>query len=540
MYLTLMVKGLLRHRRSGRRLFVLFALCSAAVLFFLTFRDSFTARYRQLAIDTSTAHLQIMPSDSPKLSPDGACTDHREAVVLLDYTQDLERFLRSLPAVESVMLALESKAAIYTAEGEPTGFTPAVIGVDTLTFARTLPGVRVTEGEQALAWTPSMRDIPVFRSALEESEIVWDNDRFVRDNFRLQSRDWESFKLAVARDMPGLFADARGPLQDRRFLASMNQALDRADLPALLPSSVRETYDYRVDDAVAALEQASADPPPHGDGERRLKVLRKRLLQSVYPQAITPVRDAIELNAPYTLAIPSARSATLGRPVVFPIKMTAYVQSVPFFPGRYYVDGRALRARLGVSERQGTNLYVRLASEADVPAVKEAVAGWIAARHLPYVVKDHQELGKIFASTTMALGAITSVLIVLFVATVTIFVVNTALLAVVKRRREIGTWIALGLSPAQNVVILCGEILVLVLVSWAIGSIIGTGVILLFHRTGMPGVVFMPGSRLFLDFRPVHLAVSFAVLFFASGVASLVPLLRLVRVKPVELLKEAA
>jgi len=50
----------------------------------------------------------------------------------------------------------------------------------------------------------------------------------------------------------------------------------------------------------------------------------------------------------------------------------------------------------------------------------------------------------------------------------------------------------------------------------------------------------MPGGRLILDFRPVHLAISFVVVVLTSGLASSIPLVRLARIKPVDLLKEAA
>ena len=123
-----------------------------------------------------------------------------------------------------------------------------------------------------------------------------------------------------------------------------------------------------------------------------------------------------------------------------------------------------------------------------------------------FLVRDFTELGQLFLSTAAGFRVVTLILIVLFMATVMIFLVNTVLLALVKRRREIGTAIAIGLSPAANVWILLGEMLVLVCVSWTLGSVLGIGIILVLHRAGIPGIIFMPEGRLLLDFSPSQLA----------------------------------
>ena len=320
MYLKLMVRGLLRHRHSGKRLFFLLALCSTAVLFCLAFRDSFVTRFTQLAIDTTTAHLQILPPDSPKVH-EMAFADQREGLSLLEYSRDLEHFLKSLPSVAQVIPAVETTAAVFTIEGEQTSFAPALIGVEPREFRQTLPGVTILEGARDLAWRNGMTDVPVFRPPLEFWEIIEGNDRFTRKSFRLMGSAWEDFKSRVARDMPTLFPALPQPISDQAFLAAMNASLDRTDLPRLIPT--REGYDYRVDDALASLAAASKGMeegmPVSPRVSFQLRVLKKRLLQAVYPEAITPVRDTINLNISYTMAVPPARgNDPLARPRSFP------------------------------------------------------------------------------------------------------------------------------------------------------------------------------------------------------------------------------
>ncbi len=548
MYLKLIVKGLKRHRQSGKRLFVLLAACSAAVLFCLAVRDSFTARFKRLAIDTATAHLQILPPQSPKVL-ETVLADQREGLALLDYSPELKKFLGSLPEVSSSMLAVETEAAVYSIEGEPMGFTPTLTGVDTGGLAATLPGVKVLEGGTDLAFKAGTRDVPVFRPPLQYWEIVKDNDRFARTNFRYEGADWEEFKNGVSRDIPALFAGAKrgadGGTSDGDFLARMNAALERADLPSLLPAKTRERYDYAVDDALAALDSVSGKAGGEGHVSARtaaqLRVLRKRLLQAVYPDAITPVRDTIDLNVPYTMAVPAARGDDpMARPLILPIAIAAYVQNVPLFFYNYYVDVRVLQRGLGLKENEGTGIFVRLKSDGDAPAVKKRIQDWLDAGGKGYAVRDYGELGRLFYSVSTGFRVVTTILIVMIAATVAIFIANSVLVSLMKRRREIGTTIAIGLSPEAAAGIISGETLVMVLLAWVAGSILGTGLILFLHGAGIPGVPFMPDGRLFLDFRPRHLAVCLAILMAASGLSSLAPLRRLKRTTPIELLKEAA
>jgi ABC-type lipoprotein release transport system permease subunit len=543
MYLKLMVRGLRRHRAAGLRLFVLLGVCSAAVLLCLSFRDSFVSRFRQLGIDTATAHLQILPADSPKVQ-DMAFADQREGLSLLTFSPELEQFLARLPGVEHVMLAIETRAAIFTTEGEQTIFAPSLMGVDPRDLTLTLPGVTVLEGAPDLAWRPGMPDVPVFRPPLEFWEIIKDNDRFTRKNFRFHGDAWESFKARVEADMPSLFQPAPRGKDDEAFLAAMNHALDRADLPALLPAWTGERYDYRIDDAQAALlaaesARAAASGSPSREASSTVRVLRKRLLQAVYPDAITPVRDTINLDVSYTMAVPAARGDDpLAKPAVLPVAITAYVQRLPMFYYTYYIDARPLREQLGLGSREGTSIYIRMGSLAAVPAAKQEIARWLSAHQQGCVVRDYTDIGKLFLGVASGFQILTLVLIAIFMASVTIFIVNTVLLSLIKRRREIGTAIAIGLAPEANVLILFGEMLVLVLVSWAIGTAVGVGLVLLLHVCGLPGIIFMPEGRLFLDLSARHVAVSLGVFLCASTAASLLPLVRLARVAPLELLKE--
>ena len=78
MYMKMMLRSLLRHQKRGRRLFILMALCSAALIFLLTFRNDFSRQNRDQFISLQTGHLQVLPSGSPLLSegpPPGSIRD---------------------------------------------------------------------------------------------------------------------------------------------------------------------------------------------------------------------------------------------------------------------------------------------------------------------------------------------------------------------------------------------------------------------------------------------------------------------------------
>ena len=65
MYKTLIFRSLSRHKKKGRRLFVLMALCSASIILLLSFKEDFKRQSEEQLVQLRYGHLEIVPPDSP-------------------------------------------------------------------------------------------------------------------------------------------------------------------------------------------------------------------------------------------------------------------------------------------------------------------------------------------------------------------------------------------------------------------------------------------------------------------------------------------
>jgi ABC-type lipoprotein release transport system permease subunit len=545
MYVKLMLRGLLRHKKSGRRMILLLALCSTAIMFTLAFRDSFARQYRQLGIDAVTAHLQVVPADSPKNQSD-SFNDHRQGLSLFAYGKDFRDFLGGVDGVEAAMPVIETGGTLFDLDGENTGYGFMLMGVEPEMLVRVLPAVRVREGKDSLAWADPGSEVPLFRPVPDvlTGEDTGNNDRFERASFRPEGDAWEAWKREVASRWPALFAPGaadgfKGAAGDAAFLEAMNRALERPDLLTAAPALAGAGYDWKVDDAAAALEAAEKMTPDSERIKHRQRVLRKKWFQAQMPREIRPIWDIVTLDTSYTMAVPPARGDDLlAMPAVVPVKTTAFVESMPLYFFTFYVDSKVMREYLAVAPGECTSLLIRLKDGTDPALVKSRIEAWIKEKGYTYKVKDAETLGQIFLSTAVAFDVIAWIIVALFVATVVVFIANAVSLALIKRRREIGTAIALGLSPGQNALVMFGEMAVLVCVAWAGGALLGTGVELLLAQIGLPGMIFFPGGVLRFIYTPLHALATLGIMLPVTLASTAFALRKALRLRAVDLLKE--
>jgi ABC-type lipoprotein release transport system permease subunit len=225
--------------------------------------------------------------------------------------------------------------------------------------------------------------------------------------------------------------------------------------------------------------------------------------------------------------------------VVVPVTFKGIVQVMPLYGMESFIDIDAMREYFELGPEDLTEVMIRVDSLDAVPAVKAEIQGYLAGRGLDYAVLDYVEMGAGFMPTAVGFKIGLGVLIGLFVFAIVIFVVNMIMLAIIKRRREIGTAITLGMDRWEYVVVFLGEVFVIVTVSWIAGSILGGALVLLLSAVGMPGVMFFIDGLLYFDFSWTHLLLAYAVVLPAALVAALIPLLSIFRLRPVEVLREA-
>ncbi len=535
MYIKLILRGLLRHRQRGRRLFILMALCSAALIFLFTFRADFTVQYRDQIIGLETTHLKILPADSPLLS-NSDFFGETEEVPLLRLKPEIDQWIRSLPEVRSASPLITRFGYTFNLDSNQESWV-SLIAVRADRFKELFPLATVIEGERELGWEPSMSEVPVLKARLqtEFGDRNPDTTTFERrEIITNKDKPLENFITAISADFPEIFTgfpysgDAK-----EGFFTDWAKSLTDAELYTKLPPSFQEDYNWRLDDAIYAITE-NTDP-------RKITFLNKRLFQALYPDDIYELWEPIIAGKQVTIQVaPFTSSGPITMPVAIPARYAGMCEIIPLYTPNSYIDIDAFRYFLGLEADTATAYAIRLKDIADTDRVRALIEEKLKAEGLDAVVTDWSFLGKMPLTTGTAFSVVISILVVIFVVIVLIFTINLVLLSLIQRRREIGTSLAMGLEARDTIIIMTGEVGLIVAVSCAAGSLLALFLVLLAQRFGIPGMIFFPGSLLHLSLQAAPFIHTALLLIPLSMLIALIPLFALRKAMPVDLFREAS
>jgi ABC-type lipoprotein release transport system permease subunit len=176
-----------------------------------------------------------------------------------------------------------------------------------------------------------------------------------------------------------------------------------------------------------------------------------------------------------------------------------------------------------------------------VPKMMKAVKPHISDKLLLRSWGDVNPMAKQFVSLQDAMFLIIAFIIFGVAA---LGILNTMLMSVFERTKELGVLIALGLKPRQIVQLIMAETFFLTLISVFIGFILGTVVDwwLVTYGIDMGSAVDFSGMRMEPVIkgvvRPAGVIVTVVILFFVSFFASLWPAIRAARLQPVAAMRE--
>lgn len=533
MYLKLMVRGLQRHRKKGRRLFVLMALCSATLIFLLTFRNDFRRQNTEQFIGLQTGHIQIVPHDSPLLAQSFTMTE-REDVPLLGLGDDFDEWLHGLPEIEEAAPVITRYGIAYNLDSERESWV-SLIAVDAKRRDRLFPVASVTSGDGNIEWSKGMEDVPILRSRLQNEwgEKNSDPSRFVKSELNLSDDGLPSFMARVSSDFPQYFAS--GPYADAgdldRFLGDMNKAIADGAMHDRLPAKFLEEYDWKIDDAVTAARE-NADPSMTG-------FLNKRIFKALYFEDIAYLPEPIVPGKRVSLQLsPFKTTGATELPTVIPAVYSGMCEINPLYVPNSFVDIGAFRTFMDLGENDATAWVVRLKDIRDTASVKEKIEAHLAETGSDAKVIDYNFLGEIYLTTGVAFSLIIGILVAIFVVILLIFTINLVLMSMIQRRKEIGTGLALGLDNMQTIVVMTGEVAVIVAVSCAGGSALGFLMVLAAMHFGIPGMIFFAGAKLYPTLQAMPFILTWAIILPSSIIVSFIPLLRMRGLMPVDLFRE--
>lgn len=533
MYVKLMIRGLLRHQKRGRRLFILMALCSAALVFLFTFQKDIEIQNRDQFIGLLTGHLQVLPAGSPLLAENSFIVQ-KEEVPLLRLGKELESWILSLPQVEAGAPAIYRYGMTYNLDSEEESWV-SLLAVPADSLTKIFPLAAVTEGRLDLSWQQGQEDVPMLHARLqtEFGQKNPDTTEFKAIELKVNDDELPSFMAKLASDFPGIFVSVpyKGKADLTRFLEEWKQALENPMFGKNIPESFLAEYDWRLDDALAAAET--------NENPAMVTFLNKRIFKALYPEDIVDLREPIIAGKRVTLQVaPFKTTGALSMPIAIPVRYTGMCEFVPLYMPNSLINLDAFRYFTGLDSDASTSFIIRLKDIKDTKIVKTLIENKLRDMGSDAQVADYLTLGKIELTTGTAFTAIITILIVIFALILLMFTVNLVLLSMIQRRKEIGTGLALGLENMQTIIIMTGEIGVIVAISCTAGCIIGLAAVIAAMHFGIPGMVFFVGGRLHLTLRAFPFIATYLILIPSSLLVAFIPLLKLRKALPVDLFRE--
>lgn len=530
LYLKLILRGITRHKKRGIKFFILLAVCFMMAILSLSFQDSFYEEYVQLGIDARNAHINIYSPDSVWLK-DSFTSIQKEGLTLLTIDDEFNQYVNTLPEVELGTPIIETGGIFYTLEGKiQSGGT--VTGVRGRDFNKIFPGIVTIEGRGDLIPAPGSTSVPFLRWALQRNEIIQNLDQFTQDDFKVAGQEFENFKEQVVRDFPEIFQNQgySGESGTEAFLQALNQGLSKPQLYLEIPQQYTEGNQFHLLYVIEQLQTLSFNE------EAELKNWNKRLIQALYSDEISEVPEAIALNKPMGLFVESTDDTR--PPTLIPIEFVGYVEGIPEFYGYNFIELEVLQQYLDVSPDDCTAYLIRLYDEANIPQVMAKLEAYIAERGLDYQVVDYKYIGnKTHMPIAIGVSVVFRVLVLLFLIISVFFVSYIVTISLIRRRKEMGTVITLGMSPLENILVILGENLLTMTVAWLAATVPMAFLLHYLSNNGLGGIVFFPQGKLYFIFKASYFIQAYLLIVIPGLLAPLVPITRLRNVSIVSLLK---
>jgi ABC-type lipoprotein release transport system permease subunit len=210
--------------------------------------------------------------------------------------------------------------------------------------------------------------------------------------------------------------------------------------------------------------------------------------------------------------------------------------------GACYASLEAVQELLDAGGAAGVVVFRQRDPEAASAPIAAAVNRSLARLGIPARAYSWEEMGGPFIGGMLVTRFIASIMDLVMAIIVAAGVMNTALMAVFERTREVGTLRAVGARRQRILWLFLLEALLLGVAGAAGGALFGAGLTLLFGRIGIPAFseaqrYSYGGDYLFPTLNPVDLLTVPSVMVVVCVLAALGPALMAARLRPADALR---
>ncbi len=528
--LKMILRGVFRHKRRNLKFLLVLVFSMCATIFSLAFQNAFRNRYLDLGIDARTAHITILPANSSWLKKTFIALTN-EDLTLLSVTAELNAKINELPEVEIGARILEVGGAFYAMDGKAQS-GGAVTGVPHAAYQRIFPGITLLEGSNEITPDPASKDVPFVRWGIQRFEAVKNIDRFVAEDIIVSGSALELFLKRLHSDFPLQCVSVSPVLVlNDRVLTCLNSIVFSDGLISQILVDQSLMIDLETENIIRLYAEVKVVKPADQ------RNWNKRIVRSLYQAELREVEESIALYKPMGLILANPHANKDAAPSLMPIHFAGFVEGIPEFYGYNFVDLEVLQKSLKLSMENCTSYLVRCKGMSDIPVVSAIIKSLLLERGLDYAVVDYRYLGnKTHMPIAMAIDIVFTLLNVLFLSVCFLFVSYNVMVSLLRRRREFGVQLVLGMSRLKCGIVYIGEVAFVVFVSWIFASAIMLVILENFTSHGMPGIVFFPKGilKFYLEFRYFGLAL--VLVAFSSIGATLISYAKLRKIEIVNLL----
>lgn len=210
--------------------------------------------------------------------------------------------------------------------------------------------------------------------------------------------------------------------------------------------------------------------------------------------------------------------------------------------GACFTDIAAVQELLDVGDRAAVLVFRQKDADAPSAPIAAAVRAGLGRQGVPAEVYTWEEMGGPFVGGMLLTRFIADIMNLVMTLIVAAGVMNTALMSVFERTREVGTLRAVGARRARVLSIFLLEALFLGLASATGGALLGSGFVALFGRIGIPAFseaqrYSYGGDYLFPTLNLHDVTAVPALMLGVCVLAALGPALIAARMRPAEALR---